>query len=290
MKPTPRVITLTTDFGCADWFVGAMKGVIWGINARAQIADICHEIRPGDIAGGAFVLANVYCSFPKGTLHVVVVDPGVGSGRPAIVVQTRNYYFIAPDNGVLSLALSRESVTQVRRLENPRFFRHPVSSTFHGRDVFAPVAAHLSLGKPVTGFGPRASELSRLDWPEAHQQGRAVHGEICYLDRFGNAITNIPGAWITGDAGIDRLCVKGRALPLAACYQAVPKGQAMGVVGSHGYVEIAVNGGSAHTVLKLKLGTRVTASAITGAPDRATSRREATSNMKLRSGDMPQRR
>lgn len=136
-----NIITLTTDFGLADWFVGSMKGVILGINPQARIVDITHDVPAGDIRAGAFALLASYRCFPRNTVHVAVVDPGVGSERAAIAVRTEEYFFVGPDNGVLSFALAHENVQEVRHLQNEMLFRTPVSNTFHGRDIFAPVAA-----------------------------------------------------------------------------------------------------------------------------------------------------
>src|SRR5262245_32283700 len=188
-----QTITLTTDFGTRDWFVGTMKGVILGIKPRARVVDITHEIAPGDIRGGAFALMASCRYFPKGTLHVAVVDPGVGSRRRAIAVRTANSILIGPDNGVLSWALRGETIQSIRQLENRRYFLEPVSRTFHGRDIFAPVAAHLSRGVALERLGRELHDLVRLPWPEPVKQREEIRGEIVYIDRFGNAITNIRG-------------------------------------------------------------------------------------------------
>jgi S-adenosylmethionine hydrolase len=253
-----RIITLTTDFGARDWFVGTMKGVIAGLNPEATIIDLTHEIPPGDIRTGAFALRASCRFFPKGTVHVVVIDPGVGSARKGIAVKTSRYAFVAPDNGVLSWALGRERIEAAHALENQAYFLHPVSQTFHGRDIFAPVAAHLSLGVSIQKLGP-AQEVQRLAWPEPQQTQTGLHGEILYFDHFGNAITNIESATLKRlgsetlevHRGVKRLC------PVAAFYQAVPPGRPVAVPGSTGFLEIAVNGGSAAEALKLKVGTLV---------------------------------
>ena len=153
-----RLITLTTDFGTRDWFVGTMKGVILGIQPRARVVDITHEIGGGEVRAGAFALRASYSFFPQGTVHIAVVDPGVGSPRRALAVQTANYFFVGPDNGVLSFALMRERIKSIHALENEKYFLKPVSRTFHGRDIFAPVAAHLSRGVSIQTFGPRLKD------------------------------------------------------------------------------------------------------------------------------------
>jgi len=194
------VITLTTDFGTYDWFVGTLKGVIADIAPKAKVIDLTHDLPPGDIRGGAFALEAGCRFFPKGTVHVAVVDPGVGSRRKAIAVQTASGVFVGPDNGVLSWALAKEKFVAIQVLENEDYFLHPVSQTFHGRDVFAPVAAHLSRGVPIKKFGPALKDFVRLDWPEPRRQRGGVEGEVVYIDRFGNAITNIGSELLRGAA------------------------------------------------------------------------------------------
>lgn len=254
------VITLTTDFGSKDWFVGTMKGVVLGIQPRASLVDITHEIPPGDIRAGAFALAASYRFFPKDTVHVVVVDPGVGSVRRGIAVQTATYCFVGPDNGVLSFALARETVKEVRALENERYFLKPVSRTFHGRDVFAPVAAHLSRGLEVRKLGPALKDFVKLEWPRPAFQGRGVQGEIVYVDRFGNAISNLNAEAVQrlGQGSLEVWCGGKRLCAVAEFYQSAPQGKAVAVVGSSGLLEVAINGGSAQTKLGLDVGTKVT--------------------------------
>ena len=241
------LITLTTDFGTRDWFVGTMKGVIAGIAPAAKVIDLTHDLPQGDIRAGAFALAASCRYFPKGTIHVAVVDPGVGSRRKAIAVQTGNSFFVGPDNGVLSWALAKEKIKAVRALGNEAYFRKPVSRTFQGRDVFAPVAASLSRGVPIGKFGPALKDLVCLDWPEPRKQRCGIKGEVVYIDRFGNAITNLDSGLI-GSAERVTCEVYGkrrRRCPLRAFYQVVPPNTPVAVVGSSGFLEIAVNGGSA---------------------------------------------
>lgn len=253
------LITLTTDFGTKDWFVGTMKGVVLGIAPRATIVDITHEVPAGDVRAGAFALAASYKFFPRGTIHVVVVDPGVGSPRKAMVVQTNQYLFVGPDNGVLSLALAREKITAIRALENGRYFVQPVSRTFHGRDVFAPVAAHLARRVPLARFGKVLKAFSHLEWREPRRQGDQVRGEVVYIDRFGNAITDIREEIIASHGNEQwEVSIKGKGrFPVKDFYQTVSLGRAVGVIGSSGFLEMAVNGGSAKQVLGLKIGTPV---------------------------------
>jgi S-adenosylmethionine hydrolase len=258
------VITLTTDFGTRDWFAGTMKGVILRVNPRAVLVDITHDIPAGDIRSAAFALAAACRFFPKRTVHLAVVDPGVGSARGAIAVQTADYFFVGPDNGVLSVSLAAEKIVAIRRLENERYFLHPVSHTFHGRDIFAPMAAHLSRGVAIRKLGPALKTFERLDWPVPRRRGNQIEGEVLYIDRFGNAITNIAGEAChvsLGHSATQIICeVLGRSrrvFPVKAFYQAVPRKKPVALFGSSGFLEIAVNGGSAQKTLGLKLGTPV---------------------------------
>jgi S-adenosylmethionine hydrolase len=253
------VITLTTDFGTSDWFVGTMKGVIARIAPRCTVVDLTHDLPPGNIRGGAFALAASHRFFPKGTIHVAVVDPGVGSRRRAIAVQTANGAFVGPDNGVLSWALAKEKIRAIHALENEAYFLQPVSQTFHGRDIFAPVAAHLSRGVPIQKFGPALKEFVRLDWPESRARRGGLEGEVVYIDRFGNAITNLEDRLLesSGRASCEVHGKRRWNCPLKTFYQAVPPKRPIAIVGSSGFLEIAVNGGSAEKVLGVRVGTRV---------------------------------
>ncbi len=253
------LITLTTDFGVRDWFVGVMKGVILGIQPQATLVDLTHEIPQGDIRGGAFALAAAYRFFPQGTVHVVVVDPGVGSARKAIAVQTLKATFVGPDHGVLSWALAKEKVRVIHALENEAYFWQPVSRTFHGRDIFAPVAAHLSRGVPIRKLGSTLKDFVRLDWPQPRKQRGGIEGEVVYIDRFGNAITTVEGRLLPS---CDRVSCEVHAKRRVTCpvkpfYQAVRPKSPVALVGSSGFLEIGVNGGSAEAVLGLTIGARV---------------------------------
>jgi S-adenosylmethionine hydrolase len=252
-------ISLTSDFGIQDWFVGTMKGVIAGINQNARVLDISHDIPAGNIRAGAFALASSYGFFPRGTIHLAIVDPGVGSNRGAIAVKTTKYIFVGPDNGVLSWAAAREKILAIHLLENPKFFLPTVSSTFHGRDVFSPVAAHLSLGIPVEHLGPRCQKLTSIPWPKASSTKNEICGEILYVDRFGNAITNIehwrfdgpPNRWL-------REVASGRFVSIVGThYHAVAAGRPVAVLGSTGFLELAVNAGNAAGELGLREGDKV---------------------------------
>ncbi len=236
-----------------------MKGVILGLQPRAHLVDITHEIPAGDIRAGAFALTASYKFFPKQTVHVAVIDPGVGSRRRAIAVETANYFFVGPDNGVLSLALAREKIKAVHQITNEQLFLRPVSNTFHGRDVFAPIAAKLSKGLPLGKVGAPIKEFVKLSWPEPQCTSNSIKGEIAYIDRFGNAITNIGNATLASLAeGSCEIIVNGtRLCGLQPFYQGVPQGKPVAVPGSSGFLELAVNGGSAATKFNLKVGQAV---------------------------------
>ena len=248
------IITLTTDFGTHDWFVGSMKGVILGVNPQAVVVDITHEIPPGDIRAGAFALAVSCRHFLRNSVHVAVVDPGVGSPRAAIVVKTSDYCFVGPDNGVLSVALAKEKVLEIWKIENEGYFHQPVSNTFHGRDVFAPIAAHLTQRVLMDSLGQPLKDYAKLDWPKPQVTGGLLRGEIIYIDRFGNAISNIEAPAKSADTV--RVPDKVQC-DLKKFYQEVPAGQPLAIPGSTGYLEIAVNGGNAAQTFSLKLGDPV---------------------------------
>jgi S-adenosylmethionine hydrolase len=184
------ILTLTTDFGASDHYVGAMKGVILSICPHAQIVDICHDVTPFQIAEGAYVIAQAYACFPKKTVHVVVVDPGVGTARRPILVEAAGQYFVGPDNGVLSMVYSRGK-HKVRLIATERYFRQPVSATFHGRDIFAPVAAHIAAGVPPVRMGKPIEDYLRPEFAKPRRSGeRTWSGSILKIDRFGNVVTN----------------------------------------------------------------------------------------------------
>ncbi|HEV2436788.1 MAG TPA: SAM-dependent chlorinase/fluorinase [Verrucomicrobiae bacterium] len=251
-----HTITLTTDFGVRDWFVGTMKGVVLGINPRAVIVDLTHEIPAGDIRAGAFALMAACRFFSKGTVHVAVVDPGVGSQRRALAVQTANYLFVGPDNGVLSWALAREKIKTVRQLENPKYFLETISRTFHGRDIFAPVAAHLSRGLPLERLGRELKDFVHLPWPKPTQRRGEIRGEIVHLDHFGNALTNIEAELLPAGRKVKCEVMGKREVhcALGPFYGAVPANSPVAVIGSSGFLEIAVNGGSAAKRFGLRTG------------------------------------
>jgi S-adenosylmethionine hydrolase len=251
------MITLTTDFGTRDWFVGTMKGVIARLAPKTMVVDSTHEIPAGDIRAGAFALLASYSYFPKGTVHLIVVDPGVGTPRKALAVQTREYFFVGPDNGVMAWVLAREKIKAVHAIENPEYWLQPVSQTFHGRDIFAPAAAHLSAGVAVGKLGPKVKRYVGLDWPRLRVGGDGIQGEVIYIDRFGNAITNIDGAALASrrESSVRVFLGEEELGRIEAAYSSVGAGQPLAVLGSSGFLEIAVNGASAAKGLGLQIGS-----------------------------------
>ena len=207
------IITLLTDFGSQDYFVGAMKGVVLSVNPQAHIVDITHEIPPQDIHAGAFNLLAAYKSFPAGTIHVAVVDPGVGSARRPILVDCGEQFFVGPDNGIFSWVCEREGNCRVFHLTNEKCFRHPVSATFQGRDVFAPVAAALSTGVAPEELGVAVEDLVQLESlrPKTAIKG-ATEARIIHIDRFGNCITNLTPEHLSGDPVSAKLIVNNREI------------------------------------------------------------------------------
>jgi S-adenosyl-L-methionine hydrolase (adenosine-forming) len=240
LKP---ILTLTTDFGLSDHYVGVMKGVILSICPDARIADITHETTPYDIAEGAYLIAQAWRYFPKKTVHVVVVDPGVGTTRRPIVMEAGGHFFVAPDNGVLSMIYGREK-HRIRLVSADRYFRQPVSRTFHGRDIFAPVAAHLAKGVPASRLGRRIDDYLRPAFEKPQQTGKhAWSGRILKIDRFGNIVTNFHAADFPDLEKRDFLVtVGGRQIGvLARNYAEAGAGELFVIVGSSGYLEVSGN-------------------------------------------------
>ncbi len=253
------VIALLTDFGTRDWYVGSMKGVVLDLEPRARLVDITHAIAPGDVSSGAFALASSLSSFPKGTVFLVVVDPGVGGSRRALAAAADDYWIVGPDNGVLSLVLCQARDASVHAIQNPSYMRHPVSSTFHGRDVFAPAAAHLVKGTPLSDFGPSVTEYVRLPWPEPKVGAHSVQGQVVYVDGFGNAITSIRASALSavGFRPSQAKCGAAGSIPVCTFYQQVEAGSPLALIGSSGFLEISINMGSAQETLGLKVGDSV---------------------------------
>ncbi len=260
MNDFPRIITLTTDFGTSDAYVGTMKGVILGINPNVRVVDLTHAVPPQDIHEAAFIIRSAYRYFPEGTIHTVVVDPGVGSDRQAIICEIEGAFFVCPDNGVLSYLLQAiDDGTEHRMnavaIQNPAYHLPQVSNTFHGRDIFAPVAAHLSRGVPLANIGPPVENLVQLPIPTSEVSGNTITGQIVKIDRFGNAITNISESALAGEVSGYEINVQGARLTrINRAYAESPVGEPLAVIGSAGVLEIAVNGGSAEKQLGLKRG------------------------------------
>ena len=253
------LITLTTDFGTTDPFVGIMKGVIAGRAPDATVIDVTHGIPPQDVRAGALVLRHAVPYFPQGSIHVAVVDPGVGTERRALCVETATGWLVGPDNGVLSLAASPDAVRHIVHLTEERFLLPRRSDTFHGRDVFAPVAAALAAGTVATALGVEVRDMTRIDLPAPRLDETTVRGEVIYVDRFGNLVTNV------GRDAVDRIrkCratirVAGAAVgSIVTAYGAIAPGAAGGVVNSWDLLEIAVRDGSARDRLGVEVGAPV---------------------------------
>ena len=296
----PGIVTLLTDFGLQDVYVGVLKGVIAQINPELQVIDLTHQISPQDIAAGRFCLMNAAPYFPAGTVHLAVVDPGVGTSRRAIALQLPYGYFVGPDNGlfsgVMSLAATEPDADIIAvELTNLNYWRTPQpSSTFHGRDIFAPIAAHLASGLPLEKLGNLIdpATLVQLSLPDFTTTHVEIEGHIQYIDQFGNLITNIPGSVVDGktwfimvhepiktaieedlkeekkkkknktkkgkpNADFEHSTTVSRMIPSGTTYGDIQLGHLIALVGSHGWVEIAANRDHAQTQLGLTLGSKV---------------------------------
>ncbi|MCB1195761.1 SAM-dependent chlorinase/fluorinase [bacterium] len=242
------IITLTTDFGYNNWFVGTMKGVILSIAPDATIVDLNNEIYNFDVNAAAFSLAASYAYFPKGTIHVAVVDPGVGGTRRALAVKAGGHFFIAPDNGILTPILEHAESIEAYAIENEEFLLKPVSATFHGRDIFAPAAAHVTNGTPLSKFGRKVIDPVTLEALHVNRVEKNLYeGEIAWIDRFGNLITNVPASYVDGARSVEVLfaVIARRFIGMNTSYDSVPAGKPAVLVGSTGYLEIGINQGSA---------------------------------------------
>ncbi len=262
MTKKQSIITLITDLGLQDGYVGVMKGVMAGINPSASVIDISNMIAAQDIFQAACVLNNSYNYFPRGTIHVVVVDPGVGSNRKIFCLKTEDYIFLAPDNGVLSFVIEKEESPSIIEVTNGKFFLPTISDTFHGRDIFAPVAAHLSKGVSYKELGERVDRTNEIVLPKPIlSPGGELTAEIIYMDSFGNLITNV-NKEIFDMMKISRERVSitmGRRRIIGICnsYTDVGDNEVLAIFGSSGYLEISVNMGNAGDILKLKKGDKL---------------------------------
>jgi len=255
------VVTLTTDFGLDNWFVGTMKGVIKNINPDVEIVDITHGVRPQNIFEAAFALGNSYTYFPTGTIHTVVVDPGVGSDRHAFILKSSRYYFVAPDNGVLSYAIDREKIEKIVKIQSEKFLLRPISATFHGRDVFAPVSAHLSLGVAPEEFGPPLEKIVRLK-PSVPRKlsDREIVGHVICVDPFGNLITDVTQPFLeelfkTSKARRLRILIRDREIDrIRETYAQGKENELIALIGSSGHMEFAINHARACNVIGMSEG------------------------------------
>lgn len=258
------VITLTTDFGSGSPYVATMKGVILAINPAATVVDLTHDIRPQDVRQGALILEDVTQWFPADTIHVVVVDPGVGTDRAICYARMGPQCYVAPDNGLLSRVARRQSPSMLIRLTEPAYWLQPVSATFHSRDIMAPVAAHLSLGLPPTRLGRPLERLADLDWPEPCRQPGRIDSQILMIDSFGNLVTNVT-VDLLGDFLHDKrteVTIQGRSIAgISQTYGDHPAGTLVALVGSRGRLEVAIVGGNAAAKLRAGVGTPVTITA-----------------------------
>lgn len=249
------IVTLMTDFGTGDSYVGEMKGVVLSSAPDAHLVDVTHTIEPGDVASAAWILSRTWARFPAGTVHLVVVDPGVGTDRVALAARADGRWFVGPDNGLLAASIG--PVREAYRLDPDAMELPPPSMTFHGRDLFAPAAGRLAAVGEAVGLGPSLdpAALVRYAPPEAKRVGDAVRGEVVRVDHFGNLVTNVPAAWVSPTALID---IGGEVISgLRASYGLVDEGDLLALVGSGGTLEISVRGESAADRLDVRRGARV---------------------------------
>jgi S-adenosylmethionine hydrolase len=258
------IITLTTDFGLNDHFVGAMKGVILEIAPEAQIVDISHAVQPFDILDGALTISQAYSYFPSGTVHMVIVDPGVGTARRPVVMTGERHLFVAPDNGVLSLIYAREERVSVRHVTAEHYFLQPRSNTFHGRDIFSPIAAYLAKGIEPDRFGEEVTDYVRFNAPRPKPvDEHTLRGVVLKVDRFGNLVTNItpqdaPQLFrATPPAFKIAIGNKLQATRICASYAEGTPGEVFGILGSMGFLEVATNRGSAYQLMGAGKGSEV---------------------------------
>lgn len=257
------LITLTTDFGADSPYVAAMKGVILSINPAASIVDVTHSVPPQDVRRGALVLDEATPWFPDGTIHVAVVDPGVGSSRRILYAQFGQQHYIAPDNGLLSRLALRHPASRMISLEAPEFWLPRVSATFHGRDIMAPAAARLSQGLSPERLGPPTTDFFKLVWPEVVILPRRIQGSVESIDSFGNLVTDVTEqmlADVPRDERVKIACDEHETLGIFRTYADQPPATLMALVGSHGKLELAIVGDSAAAMLGIRAGTPVVVS------------------------------
>jgi len=248
------VVTFATDFGASDAYVGAMKGVVLGVAPKAVLVDITHAIPAHDVRTGAFILADAAPYFPLGSVHLAVVDPGVGGDRNGVAVSSRGQFFVGPDNGVLTLAAPRPR--RVFRIESPLFRRETVSPTFHGRDIFAVAAGQLAAGRPIDEAGPMLASMTELPMPAVQELADDCRGEVIHIDHFGNLITSFSSG---AAGGRWELWCEGRRFELVGgrTFSDVDRGALVLYAGSGGRMEAAVRDGSAAVLTQSKAGTQI---------------------------------
>ncbi|MEM3695229.1 MAG: S-adenosyl-l-methionine hydroxide adenosyltransferase family protein [Candidatus Bathyarchaeia archaeon] len=255
------IITLTTDFGLKDPYVAEMKAVILSICPKAQIIDITHQIEKFNVRMGAYTLACAAPYFPKSTVHVAVVDPGVGTRRRPLLIEAIKDFFIGPDNGVLALAAKAQGIKRVYEISNRKFMLPQISSTFHGRDVFAPAAAHIANGVSLSEFGPEIEEIMVPEFAKLVKRKDAVIGEVLHVDGFGNIITNFgeKELKLMGVSDTVNVKIESKLLELKLCkaYAEVPLKKPLAIIGSHNFLEISINQGNAAEKFKVKIGDKI---------------------------------
>jgi S-adenosylmethionine hydrolase len=258
---TAKIVTLTTDFGAKDPYVAELKAAILKISPDAIIVDITNEIEKFNIPMGAFMLASAAPYFPDGSVHVAVVDPGVGTRRRSIVIQTPHSFFVGPDNGLLIFAAEKQGILRIHELSNPRYILAQISHTFHGRDIFAPVAAHLTRGVTLETFGPEIHDVGRPKFSKIEKKTNMLLGEVLHVDDFGNIITNIDEGIISQLRlkAMVSIELSSKRLKLRFCkaYGEVEPHEPLALIGSHGYLEISVNQGNASNKFKTKAGDKI---------------------------------
>ncbi len=258
--PRP-IITLTSDFGLRDPYAAEMKAVILSINPDATIVDISHGVEKYDVRMGAYVLAQATPYFPKCSVHVAVIDPGVGTKRRPLLIQTRHGYYLGPDNGVLSLAVIADEIQHVCEITNSKVMLPHVSNTFHGRDIFAPAAAHLTLGTKPEEFGPETSEFLVPGFATKVKRGNSLAGEILYIDSFGNIVTNFTkenlGEMNVHDCVEIKISNRKLRLKVRRAYAESESPELFAIVGSHGFLEISKNEASAAEALKTRIEDKI---------------------------------
>ena len=256
------IVTLLTDFGLRDTYAGVLRGVILSVTPQARVVDLCHQVPAQDVQAGAFLLMTSYAAFPPGTVHLAVVDPGVGTARRIVAVEAGGHTFVGPDNGVLAWAVAAAGgLERAAAVADRRYWRGGgqarISATFHGRDIMAPVAAHLAAGLPLAEVGPAIDRIAGEPFPVPCEAGGGLLGQVVYVDHFGNCVSNIPESALAGGARMSVLA-GGREIPVLRTYGETPPGVALALAGSAGLLEVAVANGSAAATLGLAPGDRLT--------------------------------